>query len=93
MILLNSYQRSVRNETDDRPDLYAKVVQLFKNDADLLEEFKSFLPSVFSAHEREKTKRYKTDPAKVSVLFVPFERVSCRRRSRLCQCETPPNFH
>ncbi|CAD5209235.1 unnamed protein product [Bursaphelenchus xylophilus] len=63
LVFLTNYQNSIRNDGDDKHDLYNKVVQLFRNDQDLLEEFKTFIPTVFNDSEilEPKTKRIKSE--------------------------------
>ncbi|CAD5206442.1 unnamed protein product [Bursaphelenchus okinawaensis] len=67
LVLLTSYQNSVRNDSDDRHELYNKVVVLFKNDQDLLEEFKAFIPTVFNEYNEAndlKSRKIKSETIK-----------------------------
>ncbi|KAI6182361.1 HDAC-interact domain-containing protein [Aphelenchoides bicaudatus] len=50
LTLLGNYQASMRSgDPDDRPDLHNRLLNLFKDDADLLADLRTFMPVIFSA--------------------------------------------
>ncbi|KAI6192747.1 hypothetical protein M3Y94_01321600 [Aphelenchoides besseyi] len=61
LTLLGKYQQSMRSDNvDDRPNLHAKILQLFKDDSELIADFRSFLPAVFPNEREQTTKSTKT---------------------------------